>query len=548
MPLRLAVPGALLALVVAAAARGTAPPVAAAGPGAVPVLRAAEFAHHVERFNRMAPEHVVNHVPDAQAWEWMARNVPLFEAPDERFEETYYYRWWTFRKHIKRTPRGFILTEFLRDVGHAAEHNAISCALGHHIYEGRWLWNRRYLDDYVSFWLRSPEGSGLHPRLHQFSGWVADAVYGKWLVQQDTDFLLGQLDALILDYRTWERERRLPTGLFWQYDVADGMEESISGSRTAKHARPTINSYMFGNASALARIARLAGRDGVERQFEAEAGRLRSLVEAHLWDADARFFKPLLETGTLAGVRELIGFTPWYFHLPTAGRGYEVAWRQLNDPEGFQAPYGPTTAERRHPGFTIAYEGDDCQWNGPSWPFATTVTLKALANLLHDHDQSLVTRDQYFALLKTYTGSQRRRTSDGRIIPWIDENLHPFTGEWLARAIKVRKGRFNGRGDHYNHSGYADLVITGLVGLRPRPDDIVEVDPLLPSDAWNWFALDNLPYHGQRLTIVWDRTGEKYGLGPGLRVLASGIEIARSRTLSRVTGRLPSAPRRPRHP
>ena len=51
----------------------------------------------------------------------------------------------------------------------------------------------------------------------------------------------------------------LANGLFWQYDVRDGMEESISGSRTKKNVRPPLNSYMFGNARAVAAIARLAG-------------------------------------------------------------------------------------------------------------------------------------------------------------------------------------------------------------------------------------------------------------------------------------------------
>ena len=109
--------------------------------------------------------------------------------------------------------------------------------------------------------------------------------------------------------------------------------------------------------------------------------------------------------------------------------------------------------------------------------------------------------------------------------------------------MKIRKGTFQGRGDHYNHSGYGDLVITGLVGLRPRADDTVEVHPLLPENAWDWFCLDNLPYHGRILTILWDRTGRKYGKGAGLRVFADGQQIAGSATLQRVTGRLPRPPR-----
>ena len=42
----------------------------------------------------------------------------------------------------------------------------------------------------------------------------------------------------------------LPDGMFWQFDVRDAMEESISGGRKVKNVRPTINSYMAANAAA----------------------------------------------------------------------------------------------------------------------------------------------------------------------------------------------------------------------------------------------------------------------------------------------------------
>jgi Glycosyl hydrolase family 65, C-terminal domain len=123
-------------------------------------------------------------------------------------------------------------------------------------------------------------------------------------------------------------------------------------------------------------------------------------------------------------------------------------------------------------------------------------------------------------------------------VPFIDENLNPLTGEWLARTMKLRKKTFYGRGDHYNHSGFADLVVNGLAGLRPRADSTVEVSPLAPAGKWDWFCLDRVPYHGRMLTIVWDKAGTKFGKGKGLRVLAGGKEIARSAELGRVTGRL----------
>ena len=94
------------------------------------------------------------------------------------------------------------------------------------------------------------------------------------------------------------------------------------------------------------------------------------------------------------------------------------------------------------------------------------------------------------------------------------------------------------RGKDYNHSTYCDLVISGLVGLRPRADDTVEVNPLAP-DSWNFFCLDQVRYHGRWLTILWDKTGDRYHRGAGLRVLADGKEIAASEELKRLTAPLP---------
>ena len=73
-----------------------------------------------------------------------------------------------------------------------------------------------------------------------------------------------------------------------------------------------------------------------------------------------------------------------------------------------------------------------------------------------------------------------------------------------------------------------------------RADGVVEVNPLLPENTWDYFCLDNVLYHGKILTMIWDKTGEKYGKGKGLTVLADGKQIAHSETLSRVRGDLDS--------
>jgi len=134
---------------------------------------------------------------------------------------------------------------------------------------------------------------------------------------------------------------------------------------------------MYGDALALARIAELSGQGDLAARFRKRAAEIKQLVQEKLWDKDAQFFKvlPRGENAKLADARELHGYTPWYFNLPDPP--CSVAWKQIMDPQGFYAPFGPTTAEQRHPRFTLSYKGHECQWNGPSWPYATAVTLTA---------------------------------------------------------------------------------------------------------------------------------------------------------------------------
>jgi hypothetical protein len=293
----------------------------------------------------------------------------------------------------------------------------------------------------------------------------------------------------------------------------------------------------------------MAERKDLADRFRGEAARLKTLVQDKLWDGPAEFFKvlPRGAGSKLADVRELHGFTPWYFNLPDAR--FAVAWKQLMDPQGFFAPFGPTTTEQRHPGFKVAYQGHECQWNGPSWRYSTAVTLTGLANLLNGPEQGVVSRNDYVTVLRNYALSHRLKREDGRVVPWIDENLNPVTGDWIARTrLKTwQNGTWDAgkggreRGKDYNHSTFCDLVISGLVGLRARSDDTVEVNPLAPV-SWDYFCLDQIRYHERWLTILWDKTGTRYGRGQGLRVFADGKEIAAAASLRRVTAALSPKP------
>lgn len=482
------------------------------------VLNYDDFAHYAEHFNTMEDENIVTTIPNAASSEWMRKNIPLFDCPQENFREMYYYRWWTLRKHIKRTPAGYGMTEFLVDRSYADRYNLIACAIGHHVMESRWLRDTTYLHQILRTWYYGNDGQAMM-KMNKFSSWNPAAIYEMWKVQGDTTFMLGLKPRLEEEYARWERTNRLPSGLYWQGDVQDGMEESISGGRKKQYARPTINSYMFGNAKALAAINQLTRETAKASLYEQKADTIRHLIETKLWNVDQQFFETHRGDSS-ANVREAIGYIPWYFNLPETGSKYDVAWQQLTDEKGFSAPYGLTTAERRHPEFRSHGVGK-CEWDGAIWPFATSQTLTALANYLNtqnnlNNQQDL--RNAFFRQMELYVESQHHR---GR--PYIGEYLDETNGAWLMGDRE--------RSRYYNHSTFNDLMITGICGLRPQADGSIVVNPLVPDNQWDYFCLDGVSYRGHILTIIWDKDGQRYHQGTGLTLLVDGKVTAHRKDL-----------------
>lgn len=516
------------------------------------VLSSADYKHYVDYFNSMEDENIVQAIPNKDSWEWMKSNIPLFDCPDKQFEQTYYYRWWTLRKHIEKTPVGYAMTEFLVPRSYADKYNLISSALGHHIMESRWIRNPKYLDGIIHTWYYGNDGNPMR-KINFYSQWTPYSILQRYAVDGNKESLIALLPRMKWQYNEWDNHRwKTPNGngLYWQYDVRDAMEETISGGRREKNARPSINSYMFGNAVAISVAAHFANDDATATEFFHKADTLKSLINNNLWDKKAGFFevhKPVFDANGVtiadssANVREEIGFLPWYFGAADDTKTESEAWLQLTSDKGFRAPYGITTAERSNPKFRSHGVGK-CEWDGAVWPFATSQTLTAMANWLSDykvHPLDIANNKStnatenadfienywhrvYFENMQKYVESQCHR---GR--PYIGEYLDETTGAWLMGDRE--------RSRYYNHSTFNDLIITGLCGLRPQLNNELVVNPLLPAGQWDYFCLDNVLYHGHNITIVWDKDGSRYHIGKGLSLLVDGTKKAHRNDLGRIT-------------
>lgn len=504
-----------------------------------------------DRFSVDDDETYRNEISNARALSGFGVKIPLFECPDEDIERTYYFRWWTYRKHLRKTPSGWVVTEFLPDVSWAGKHNMISCPFGHHLREGRWIRDKSILDDYTRIMMK--EGNVNGPKA--YLSWPAWATLERAKVTGDFAYAMKMLADFAANYEEWEkgwtvrglslrdtgvaqtsRGRQVQCGFRADrglFDIA-GDREGSEFALSLEGARPLVNAAMWAEAKAISEIAEMSGDAALAARFAAKAALLEKNVKERLWNRGVGFFTTLGVDGEQDGVRELNGYAPFYFGMPLGG-GFDCVWRALVEANGFYAPKGLVFPARDTPGFAVSsnLEAHECLWNGPSWPYATSIALTALARTLQERGGACggVGTEDFARLLHQYAAQQVRVRSDGRKVAWIDENLDPFTGEWLARKILIeqdrlgtRKMKYRERGKDYNHSTFCDLVISGLCGFVPQKDGSLVVKPLAPS-GWDWWCVDGIRYRGHDITVLFDRDGGRYGRGKGLAVLKDGEEV-----------------------
>jgi hypothetical protein len=470
---------------------------------------------------------------------WYADRIPFIETADPRIDAVYYYRWALFRAHQRDLgAEGYITTEFADDVDWQRQpYASLNDASGFHIAEGRWLNDRRFTANYIDFMYAG--GNDRH-----FTDHMADSVWGRYLVDGDRGAVLKHLPVMRHIYRLWDERYDFNKGLYFVEPLLDATEYTVSsidasggkdGFRGGDSFRPSVNSYMFANARALSRMADLAGNPAMAKEYAQRAEAIQARVLADLWSPKLEHFIDRHQTNTdfvkywqPIRNRELVGYLPWMFDLVPDEAKYAKAWDHLLDPASLAGAAGMRTVEKNYEYYMRQYRylGTDpeCQWNGPVWPYQTTQVLTAMGNLLDHHERhGSVTRADWMRLLRQYT---QMHYQDDKLD--LEEDYHPETGAPIVGLD---------RSHHYFHSGYVDLVLTGLVGIRPRADDVLEVNPLLPASgeqALKWFRVERVPYHGHQVSVTWDADGTRYARGKGLVIEVDGREMARRADLGRV--------------
>jgi len=476
---------------------------------------------------------------------WYRDRIPLFESSDQDITDVYYYRWSIFRAHQRDLGAyGYISTEFLDDVGWQTKPFAsLNDATGFHLLEGRWCRDRRFKEDYATFMYSADSNS------RQFSESMAAAVWAGYLVDGVKEDAIKRLSDMTRVYDAWDDSFDTSKGLYYVEPIRDATEYTISsidssggydGFFGGDSFRPSINSYQYANALAIANMASLAGSmTSTVDTYTNRAEALKTRVQEALWNITFAHFIDRYQVDNenvtywdpIRG-RELVGMVPWTHDLPDDTADYAQAWSHILDTEKLRGEAGLRTVEPSYEYYMrqYRYEGPnpECQWNGPVWPFQMTQVLSGLANFLDHYEKGketgIINSDDYTNLLRQY--AQLHRNPSTGILD-LEEDYYPDTGLPIV-GLK--------RSHHYFHSGFNDLVLSGLVGIRPRSDDVLEVAPLASATQLTYFRAERIIYHGREIAVQWDKDGSHYGgNSTGLTVEVDGKVVASSPGLSRVT-------------
>lgn len=266
-------------------------------------------------------------------------------------------------------------------------------------------------------------------------------------------------------------------------------------------ARPSINSYAYGNLQSLSNLYRIDEANYTQDQkahkanyYASKAAKLQQKVLNVLWDKNDQFFNTYSagdnEFGARdyeARVRESVGYTPWYFNMIPAKQynTYSKAWEMFSSRKGFYNTSGMTTAEQQHP----YYNEQAYAWNGRGWPFENSVVYKGYAKYLRDYKKTSTTAEK--ELLYDYIAKLAKMHGDKEL------NI----GEWY---IPSDGKTFGGERDYF-HSTFPDIIIEDLLGFKSSHQNKFSVSPLLPENEWDFFYLGNIRYHGHDVDIVWKK-------------------------------------------
>ncbi|TYB93042.1 hypothetical protein FXF53_28305, partial [Micromonospora sp. WP24] len=127
-----------------------------------------------------------------------------------------------------------------------------------------------------------------------------------------------------------------------------------------------------------------------------------------------------------------------------------------------------------------------------------------------------------------------------RLLDWMAWSIYPnadlrapnqaeYYSNWNPTAKTYNRNNPN----HVMLGNMNYIFVEDMAGIQPRSDDKIELWPI--QFGYDHFMVNNLRYHGQNVTVVWDPDGSEYGLGAGYSLFLNGAKKVSTDKLGKLT-------------
>lgn len=486
-----------------------------------------------------------------------ASDIPYIDVPDPAVEKAIVYRWWGERYNsLDANESGYVYQYPTTIEGVNLYQNAIALTQPMHLQDTKWIRNPYLAYGQIlnigelsgsSAFLDSPGHTSWNNHYSQYIGTAGLEAYNvhgggadiadrfAYYFESDGKGQLEHYDGNgdnLIAYDANYMPGNDADAISFGFPKATA---TAPGARTIE--RPE-SAYVWGDFDAARQLYAIAGADGAKvTEMATQADDIQSAILGRLWSEETRMFLAGTSHGATSADTSNGNANP----LSAAERDLIPA-KESNLYDVYAENVIPKDQwETYVDGYRFLRYGD----NFPIFPFYTanqydrtkfgiggsnnfsninfTVQYRGVRSGLryYDPEHQYVTPEYASKLLdwmvwSTYPGGNL-----------LQPNQAEYYSNWNAAA-----GTFNRNNPNHVMLGNMNYIfVEDMGGLLPRSDDSIELWPI--DLGYDHFMVNNLRYHGNDVTIVWDPDGSVYGLGAGYSLFIDGAKKVSADALGR---------------
>ncbi|WP_241774128.1 Ig-like domain-containing protein [Micromonospora haikouensis] len=488
-----------------------------------------------------------------------AQDIPYIDVPDPALEKAIVYRWWGERYNtLDANASGHVYQYPTTVEGSNLYQNAVALTQPMHLQDTKWL-RTPYLPygqilnigelSGSSAFLDSPGHTSWNNHYSQYLGTAGLEAYnvhggGREIARKFAGYFegdgVGQLehydgnDDKLIAYDTNYMPGNDADAITFGYPKANA---GAPGARTIE--RPE-SAYVWGALDAARQLYQLSGADQAKvDQMGAKADEVRNAILTRLWSPDMRMFL----AGTSHGATSAASANGTPNPLPESARTLIPA-KESNLYDIYAENLIPTDQWRKYvDGFRFLTYGD----NFPIFPFYTADQYDRAAYGIggSNNFSNINFTVQYRGVrsaLRHYDPEQKYVTPAyaKRLLDWMAWSVYPNAdlrapnqAEYYSNWNPATKTYNRNNPNHVMLGNMNYIFVEDMAGLQPRSDDKIELWPI--DFGYGHFMVNNLRYHGQDVTIVWDPDGSEYGLGAGYSLFVNGAKKVSTDKIGKLT-------------